>query len=288
MRAQDEPRGRARSGVNASVRVVPAGVRVVPAVVRVVPAGVRVVPAGVRVVPAGVRVVPAVVLAVVVACLLAPVRADAGPRAGVADDRASGGHAQPRAECEEAFPCEEDVALPERWDRELDPPGGQRSTPPAPPIGEVLGAAYAAAGLDREPGRGLVRRARLSGLVPLLSVRTARTTSWRDGDLDVGHGSTMEVRATWRLDRLVFEGRELQVASLEAARRRERRGLASRVIRVYFLWRRAAAHPRSRSRALEAQAELDALTDGWFSTALQRARAAASRGVRFPDTTATP
>jgi hypothetical protein len=79
----------------------------------------------------------------------------------------------------------------------------------------------------------------------------------------------LEVRATWRLDRLVFDGRELQASSIEAARRRERRGLASRVIRAYFAWRRAAS-PGHRE---ETAAELDALTDGWFSEA---------SGVRTP------
>lgn len=127
-----------------------------------------------------------------------------------------------------------------------------------PPVGEVLSAAYAAAGLDRAPSRGWVRRARLGGLVPLVSVRAGRNARWQDIDPDVGRGATVEVRATWRLDRLVFDGRELQVASIEAARRRERRALSGRVIRLYFAWRRGP-------RAEEAAAELDALTDGWFS-----------------------
>ena len=131
-----------------------------------------------------------------------------------------------------------------------------------PAVTEVLSAAYRAAGLDRDPSRGWIRRARLGGLVPWVTVRTGRDTSWQDNDPDVDHGMALEVRATWRLDRLVFDGRELQVASVAAARRRERRRLASRVIRTYFAWRRA---PVGSSRAEEAAAELDALTDGWFS-----------------------
>jgi hypothetical protein len=158
-----------------------------------------------------------------------------------------------------------------------------------PAVAEVLTAAYRAAGLDRDPSRGWNARARVAGLVPWITVRTGRDTSWKNTDTDVGHGMVVEVRATWRLDRLVFDGRELQVASVEAARRRERRRLASRVIRAYFAWRRAvertaerpdcdpadpAADPAGRgcaSRAAlvdEAAAELDALTDGWFSDAL--------------------
>lgn len=148
-----------------------------------------------------------------------------------------------------------------------------------PPIGEVLGAAYGAAGLDRDPAKGWRRRARLAGLVPWITVRTGRDTSWQQNDPDIDHGMAVEVRATWRLDRLVFDGRELQVATIDAARRRERRRLASRVIRVYFAWRRAAARPNAAgagTRAEEAAAELDALTDGWFSDSLARTRRSAS------------
>src|SRR5262249_18816676 len=96
----------------------------------------------------------------------------------------------------------------------------------APPISEVLAAAYRTAGLDRDLQR-FASRSRWAGLVPWLSVRTGRDTSWRDDEPDISRGVTLEVRATWRLDRLVFDGRELQVASLETARRRERRRLAA-------------------------------------------------------------
>ncbi|HEU0031811.1 MAG TPA: hypothetical protein VFQ53_14335 [Kofleriaceae bacterium] len=163
-------------------------------------------------------------------------------------------------------------------DDELEPPRADDFEGPftpcctgAPSIGAVLAAAYASAGLDRDPSRSWIRRARLAGLVPWLTVRTGRDTSWQDNDPDVDHGLALEVRATWRLDRLVFDSRELQVASIDAARRRERRRLASRVIRAYFTWRRAAGHasdPAAAVRADEAAAELDALTDGAFSEAL--------------------
>jgi len=63
------------------------------------------------------------------------------------------------------------------------------------------------------------------------------------------------------------------------ARRRERRRLASRVIRAYFTWRRAASTAATAAtaatlpaRAEEALAELDALTDGWFSANLTHLR----------------
>ena len=174
--------------------------------------------------------------------------------------------------------------------------GSRRAARPL--ISAVLSAAYAAAGLDRDPGRGWVQRTRLAGLIPWLTVRTTRDTSWQDAHAEVGHGTTLEFRATWRLDRLLFDGRELQVATIEAARRRERTRLASHVIRAYYAWRRAAAgtlpsgddrviagrddparvvddaghviDERATTRLDESIAELDALTDGWFSDQLAR------------------
>ena len=146
----------------------------------------------------------------------------------------------------------------------------------APAIGEVLEAAYGAAGLDRDPARSFRRRTRLAGLVPWLSVRFGRNLSWNDLEPEIDHHTTVEVRATWRLDRLVFDGRELQVSSLDTARRRERRRLAAHVIRTYFAWRRLAAatarRPALALRAEEVAAELDALTDGWFTGELARRR----------------
>jgi hypothetical protein len=150
----------------------------------------------------------------------------------------------------------------------------------APTVAETIAAAYRAAGLDRDLTRSLVRRARVAGVVPWLTVRVGRDANWQTDDPAIDRRMAFEVRATWRLDRLVFDGRELQVASIEAARRRERRVLASRVIRAYFSWRRATAraggHVATRSQSLQAAAELDALTDGWFSETLGGKRRTAS------------
>jgi hypothetical protein len=140
----------------------------------------------------------------------------------------------------------------------------------APPIATVVAAAYRAASLDRDLGRSFARRARLGGLVPLVTIRTGTGASWHDDDPEVGRRQSLEARATWRLDRLVFDGRELQVAAMTAARRRERRRLAAVVIKAYFTWRRATM-AGSWVRAEEAEAELDALTDGWFSEARRTA-----------------
>ena len=176
---------------------------------------------------------------------------------------------------------------------ETDDPGDPIDAPPsdvrgviAPPIQRVIAAAYRAGGLDGDPARGWTRRARLAGLVPWISVRTGRNTSWADDTPSaIDHSTTLEARATWRLDRLVFDGHELQVASIDAARRRDRRRLAHRVIRAYFTFLRAAAaarlQPRWTAHADEAAAELDALTDAWFSDEVARLRRTASEPRTF-------
>jgi hypothetical protein len=203
---------------------------------------------------------------------------------------ASAAHAAPTTVlCPGVAQSQPDAAYPGDSEAELDldadaaiNDGSALALHPArgPAIADVLSAAYAAAGLDRDPARSWIRRARWAGLIPWLTVRTGRDSSWQTDDPTIDHGMAVDVRATWRLDRLAFDGRELQVASIEAARRRERRRLASRVIRTYFAWRRAAAravhHPATRSRAHEAAAELDALTDGWFSESLGDSRRTAS------------
>lgn len=144
--------------------------------------------------------------------------------------------------------------------------------PAGPSVDAVIRVAHRCAGLDRKATWS--RRARLAGLVPWVTVRVGRDTSWQT-PLDsaigsstnaVDHGVAVEVRATWRLDRLVFDGRELQVATMMAARTRERRELASHVIRMYFTWQRGGTGSE------EAHAELDALTDGWFSARLSEPR----------------
>ncbi len=162
----------------------------------------------------------------------------------------------PHAEAEEGAPG----ARGERAAAALD---DAAAAVPAPPIGEVLAAAFAEAGLDRDPTIGWSRRARLAGLVPLVAVRAGRNTRWEELEPDIGYGVTYEVRATWRLDRLVFDGRELQAASHQAARRRERSQLVARVVALYFAYRRAMAAGHA-MRAEETAVELDALTGGYF------------------------
>jgi hypothetical protein len=198
------------------------------------------------------------------------------PRAAAAPAAAGSAAAPASGAATKASSNADDVATGD--DLEL---AGARVPVHGPSVGAVLTAAYAAAGLDRDPGGSWIRRARLAGLVPWVTVRTARDTSWQEPQSEVGHSTALEVRATWRLDRLLFDSRELQVAALEASRRRERRRLAARVIRSYFGWRRAAGiadanDDRTSPRVAEAIAELDALTEGWFSRELARHRSSSA------------
>jgi hypothetical protein len=102
-------------------------------------------------------------------------------------------------------------------------------------------------------------------LVPIVTVRDGRDATWRDiADPTIGYVSVFTVSATWRLDRLLFDPNELRISAIEAARRRERRHVAAAAIRTYFTFARAAGT----ARGDEAAAELDALTDGWFSVEL--------------------
>ena len=142
----------------------------------------------------------------------------------------------------------------------------------------VVSAAYRASGLAASDERATSWRWRthLAALVPSISVRDGRDATWRDiSDPTIGYVSVFSVAATWRLDRLVFDPNELRISAIEAARRRERRRVAATAIHAYFAWRHAslaaARDPRWGLRAEEAAAELDALTDGWFSEARSEA-----------------
>ena len=147
---------------------------------------------------------------------------------------------------------------------------------PPIPIGELVQAAYRAAGVAHDPAPGWRVRSRLGGLVPWVSVRGGRDLTWREvDDPTLGHAEVFDVRATWHLDRLVFDPNELRIAAIDVSRRRERRRVAAVAIRAYHDWLALdVAARRSMRWALrrdEVAAELDAMTDGWFSDALARA-----------------
>jgi hypothetical protein len=164
--------------------------------------------------------------------------------------------------------------------------------PEAPPVAAVVAAGYAAAGIDRDPSHNWNVRARLGGLVPQVTIADGIDSSWHDIDPNIGRRQIFEVRATWRLDRLLFDTNELHVATIEASRRREKRRVANLVIRGYFTWRRAVAatsqDARWGSHVDEAVAELDALTNGWFSAELTARRHEVSGRRTGPPTVGLP
>jgi hypothetical protein len=139
---------------------------------------------------------------------------------------------------------------------------------------------------------GLARRANSSALLPEVRLRGARTT---DESLRLapttadpyrytqagGSSLTLEARLTWKLDRAVFADEELHVERLRGQRAGAARALARDVLRALVSWQRAqirAEDPELSAAerldatldALEAEAALDVMTNGWFSWRLRR------------------
>ncbi|HEU4614597.1 MAG TPA: hypothetical protein VFS15_21020 [Kofleriaceae bacterium] len=145
----------------------------------------------------------------------------------------------------------------------------------APPVAAVVEAAYRAAGLAGDPSTSWRRRSRIAALLPGVSARVGQNQAWRDvTDPTISHALAFSVGASWRIDRLLFDPNEPRFEAAKLARRRERRRLAAETIHLYFDWataRAAASHDaRAVLDAQERAAELDALTDGWFSEALAK------------------
>lgn len=140
-------------------------------------------------------------------------------------------------------------------------PSTAAGTAGEPVVGEVIAAALRAAGLAGDPAAGWRRRARLAALVPQLSLRVGQDDTWKEiADPTLGHVVTYGISASWRLERLVYEPSELRIATVDVLRRRERRRLAWYVISLYRAWRRTHNE--------DVAAQLDVVTDGWFSQRL--------------------
>lgn len=154
---------------------------------------------------------------------------------------------------------------------------------------DAVGAALRAAGFPDARGRsdGMVRRIGLSALLPDVTIRVARSTDqslrfsptvddpYRYSESG-GAGWWVEGRATWHLDRLLFDHAELSVERIRAGRAEAAGHLARRVLELLFEWQRACLDGRDENlpdesrnaailRASEAEVTLDVLTDGWFS-----------------------
>jgi hypothetical protein len=150
----------------------------------------------------------------------------------------------------------------------------------APPLADVIAAAERAAGVADDPTPGWRRRSRFAALVPWVTVRAGNSDSWRDVvDPTVSHAVALGATLAWRLDRLVYDPNEPRFATLDVARRRERRRIAHATSAAYFAWLEAAAaaatpavrtSPQARLALMEAVAHLDALTATWFSHTLAK------------------
>jgi hypothetical protein len=118
-------------------------------------------------------------------------------------------------------------------------------------------------------------------------VTTTDSTTLYDA---LGSHFTLDLRLTWKLDRLVYAGDEAALERIRVERHEARSRLATRTLDALFALVRARvdaadAIPGSREsleahlRAAEARATLEVLTGGWFSRGLASA-ARAAQGPR--------
>jgi hypothetical protein len=153
-----------------------------------------------------------------------------------------------------------------------------------------VNAALQASGLGVDDARidALVSRARASAWLPETRMRAMRlwddaanTTTLATTDTAnfydaVGANLVLELRLTWRLDRLLYAGDEGTLERVRLERLDARTRLATHTLEVLFTWERATLEVRqatpgspeelsARLRASEAQATLDVMTAGWFS-----------------------
>lgn len=156
---------------------------------------------------------------------------------------------------------------------------------------QCVAAAWRSAGLGIDDGRidTLIARSRASALLPETRLRAMRlwddashattlattdNTSYYDA---IGANLVLEVRLTWRLDRLLYAGDEPTLERVRLERQDARARVAARTLEALFAWERARAAAagaaagspemmESQIRAAEAEATLDVLTGGWFSS----------------------
>lgn len=156
-----------------------------------------------------------------------------------------------------------------------------------------VGAAWRAAGIGPDDARleSITSRARWSAALPEARLRAVRfedarlstdtgtdSARWRDS---AGANVGFEGRLTWRLDRLLYADDEPAFERMKLERHDARARIASRTLEALFHWQRAwidlrSVPPMSKGtreevdaalRVLEAEAALDVLTGGWFTTA---------------------
>lgn len=163
-----------------------------------------------------------------------------------------------------------------------------------PSVREVQEAAIRQAGIDPAMLRSWRSRSRLAALGPQVRGEY-RQIERDDRRLRTGGGlpdllndnlaldARVLGRVHWNLDRLIFNPDELRVSREVADLVRLRAGLVDQVTRLYFERRRLQVELvlgesmeltdrlRAELRLEELTADLDAITGGWFSSALERA-----------------
>jgi hypothetical protein len=191
---------------------------------------------------------PWIAIAIVIAIAVLAARADAAP-----------------VPCDDELGCEtEEVEVPHAV--------APCDCPLRVPISasEVAAVAVRVAGLDHDPTPSWNKRARLAGLVPTVSARVGRNLTWKEvDDPTLGYTNMFDIRASWSLERLMFDPNEIRIAAMDVSRRRERRRVEMLAIHTYYAWLGTA---RGTSVASELEADLDAITDGWFSETLAKAK----------------
>ncbi len=165
-------------------------------------------------------------------------------------------------------------------------------------------AAWRAASLGSDDARfdAIVSRARWSAVLPETRLRAIRFEDQRlstDATVDAnrlrdstGANVGLEARLTWRLDRLLYADDEPSFERMRLERHDARARIAGRVLEALFHWHRGwlelryaqaasreAREPPNRPsrdevesglRVLEAEATLDVLTAGWFTSTRSR------------------
>lgn len=181
-------------------------------------------------------------------------------------------------------------------------------------------AAWRAASLGSDDARldAIVSRARWSAVLPETRLRAIRFEDQRlstDATTDAsrlrdstGANVGLEARLTWRLDRLLYADDEPSFERMRLERHDARSRIAGRVLEALFHWHRAwlevrwaqaasrdAREPPNRPsrdevesalRVMEAEATLDVLTAGWFTST--RSRVVVTRPIVPPLTGPLP
>jgi hypothetical protein len=159
-----------------------------------------------------------------------------------------------------------------------------------PTLAEVREAALRDAGLDRHPERAWARRARLAGLMPMVTLSfdrglghdadLSRESSGKESlDIATNRDIGLEARAVWRLDRLLYDEAEIRALQTAQRQQQERTELLLRVTSIYYqrrklqLARQRGGNEAARVDQLlaieELTDQLDALTGSYFRRALR-------------------